>query len=271
MDRPSERSFPIEPDAGAKFKALVLAGIEDPDIVAADLRHLDFEPPPAWIATLILRALAAPPDGPPILLLRSHRSAKGNVGLGYTGRLAETVDGGKRHASVYWTGDAELRTRFVPPEAVLSVAAAAHLALDLDYPVATVELESPGGAFDVMAYLEPGSRAEPLIAVESKVLDTELDMLVAGMQECRGMGKPSTHRDACRAAKLAGSADWENHHRKCLGLLHHRPVGFWAVSYGQRDRYAFLAHASDAAFSLEPIQFGSLARDSLVAVLVEGR
>jgi hypothetical protein len=236
---------------GAELKALVLERIQHPAIAAAGLTHRDFVPLPDWIAELILRAIR---EGH--LDLQPHPT--GSVGLGYLGSLTELVTGGRRHASVYWTADASGRSRSLAPEAALSIAAAAQLVLDLGYLVETVEIESKDYAFDVMAYRDPGSRAAPLLAVEAKVLDTELDLLVAGMVGCLGLGTPASHLEACREANLVGSADWENHHRKCLGMLNLRPRGFWPVSYGRPDRYAFIVRVSDRRFELEPVLLADL-------------
>lgn len=251
----------LEPDprAPAEFMRRVRKGIKDPEIVRSQLKHLPFKAPPPWMATLLLRAMDGEARRDPILALGPHGKPP-NVGLGYLGDLTDGLDGRHKHISVYWTDDADQRTRFVPREAALSVAAAALLVLDFGYDVTAIELEASDHAFDVMAYAKPGSREVVLLAVEAKVEDSDLNKLVVGMRRCRGLGTKEMHRDACRAANLTGSADWENHHRKCRGILRHRPLAFWPVSYVQPDRYAFAVRTDGTEFDLDSVPLETLAR-----------
>ena len=89
--------------------------------------------------------------------------------------------------------------------------------------------------YDVPWRLQPA--ASPVVAVEVKASDPEIDHLFGEMNTCGGRGSLLDHE---------GSGDnAENHHRKCLGMLRVQPSLLWLVA--PVHRRLFEAHYDDGA------------------------
>ena len=116
----------------AAFKALVTERLHVPELASYTFR--DYDPPPEWAATLLLRA-----RDQGILDIRAQEVHGGGWSLAYVGPLVLTVTGGHRVSTVFWTYRKADNSRMFAPEAAISVAAAARLILDFGHPVEAVQ------------------------------------------------------------------------------------------------------------------------------------
>lgn len=255
-------------DRVVEFCARIEAAIRAPRL--AHLTHRQYQPPAPWVADAILRALDSQP---PIVDLRVSPGRGRNWALAYEGPLLRKRDRRLPRITVYWTAG-KRNERMFAPEGAVSVAAAARLVLDYGYPVDTVELESPKGEVDGVAYEHRGRRARPILAFEAKQDDDELRALVVGIEACGGTGGEAVHRQAILRAGLPDRRGWPaNHHRKCPFLSSGRPIGFWPVSPGLPDGPSGrirIARPSGDGFVLEPVPAGTLHRERLTEVLARG-
>lgn len=242
--------------AGA-FIALVKERRLVPELASYTFR--DYDPPPEWAATLLLRAMD---QG--ILDIRAQGVAGGGWALAYVGPLVR-----HRVSNVFWTYRKADNSRMFALEAAISLAAAVRLVLDFGHPVEAVQLESDGGAVDGVAFDRIGTGARPILGIEAKVRDPELRALVKGVAVCGGVGDEEAHRTGMRAAGLRFEQKWpKNQHMKCPFLLAHRPVGFWVVSEGLPDGEVFIARPIQGRFILAPESLEALHRDRLLDALV---
>jgi len=249
----------------AEFCARIEAGIRAPEL--AHLTHLEFQPPAPWVADAILRALD---EQPPLVELRVSPGRGNNPALAYEGPLLLKRDGRLPRITVYWTAG-KRNERMFAPEGAVSLAAAARLVLDYGYPVDTVELESPKGEVDGVAYEHPGGDARPILAFEAKQDDDELRALVVGVEACGGTGGNAAHRQVILAAGLPDRDGWPaNHHKKCPFLCSDRPIGFWPVSPGLPRGLSGrigIARPSGEGFVLEVVPAEMLHRGRLAGAL----
>jgi hypothetical protein len=90
-----------------------------------------------------------------------------------------------------------------------------------------------GGSLDIVTVAESSRGRRYMVGVEAKGDARSLASLIEEMKECRG-AKDGAH--ARKANRLLTPSE-QSLHRKCRGLLHYRPVLFWAVAPGVRDLY----------------------------------
>jgi hypothetical protein len=103
-------------------------------------------------------------------------------------------------------------------ESFLEIAAVGMLALRYGWPVKRLRFQSPGWAFDFLAYADD-AWSEIAVAGEAKRLQKDAVALADSLKVC-GMRGPHPE-ESCTQHR--------NHHRKYVGLLEHRPRILWIV------------------------------------------
>jgi hypothetical protein len=141
------------------------------------------------------------------------------------GAVEVTSDGDFMRGSSYSEGIFEHGPKAVSPrpmklrrESFFEIAAVGMLAVRYGWPVERLRFQSPGWAFDFLAYVDD-AWSEVAIAGEAKRLQRDAVALSASLKVCGGRGR---HDEA-------DCAEPRNHHRKYMGLLKFRPRILWIV------------------------------------------
>ena len=128
----------------------------------------------------------------------------------------------------------EKRPVGIRPESFLEVAAVGMLAVRYGWPRERLRFQSPGLAFDLLAYADD-HWSEVAVAGEAKLKQDEAVKMSASLEACVERGP---HEEAA-------CAEPRNHHKKYAGLLNFRPSILWI--FGPE---AFAAADPDLVFSV---------------------
>jgi hypothetical protein len=106
----------------------------------------------------------------------------------------------------------------IRPESFLEVAAVGMLAVRYNWPLERLRFQSPGWAFDLLAYADD-EWSEVTIAGEAKLKQRDADALSASLKICSERGDH----------EIGDCDQTRNHHKKYEGLLKFRPDILWIV------------------------------------------
>jgi hypothetical protein len=147
----------------------------------------------------------------------------------------------------------DVRPTMIYREVFFTVAAAGMLAIKFKWPVERLRFEPPPSgprglwwAFDLVAYDRHGRVA---LACETKKTRTEADALLRDLKLWCSGSHPNRHRPPDPK---------DNHHRKFLGLLDHRPRTLWIIEPGaffdSSDRLFRVRVRDDEIVQLTPVR-----------------
>jgi hypothetical protein len=141
-------------------------------------------------------------------------------------RVVEVNDGAFRRGDSWSEGIFEHGPKAVVPrptklrkESFLEIAALGMLAVRYGWPKERLRFQSPGWAFDFLAFDDGDARSEVAVAGEAKLLQRDAARLAASLEICGARGD---HAEA-------DCTEPRNHHRKYAGVIKLRPSTLWVV------------------------------------------